>query len=181
MTITITLEENDFLIHQLFLASKSYRIKKKRQKNKIVTPIIYIVIGILLYIRDILPLALAFWVLGILWFFIYPIWERRHYLKHYEGFIKDNYKTRIGKISTLEINDDYLFAKDDGSEGKVLTSEIEEICEIPNYLFIRLKGSVSFILPKNKISDFEKVISRLKELAIHLKINYNIDDKWEWK
>ena len=62
-----------------------------------------------------------------------------------------------------------------------MTTEIEEICEIPTTIFFRLKGGQSFILPKDKITDLENVKSRIKELADYLKIKYNTDEKWEWK
>ena len=68
-----------------------------------------------------------------------------------------------------------------GSESKVLTTELEEICEIPTTIFVRLKGGQSFILPKDKITDLDNVKARLKELAKHLKIKYDTDENWKWK
>jgi ABC-type multidrug transport system fused ATPase/permease subunit len=181
MTIEYKINENDFLTHQLFVASKSDRIKKKRQRSKVILPLIYVALGLLFLFKDKVSLSIIFFIIGLLWFFIYPIYERRHYVKHYKGFIKENYKDRLGRTANLEFNNEYILAKDNGSESKVLTTELEEICEIPTTIFIRLKGGQSFILPKDKITDFDKVKTRLKELADHLKIKYNTDEKWEWK
>ncbi|MCC5936232.1 MAG: YcxB family protein [Lunatimonas sp.] len=181
MTIDYKIDENDFLTHQLFVASKSDRIKKKRQRNKVILPLIYIAFGLLFLYQDKVLLAIIFFIIGLLWFLIYPIWERRHYIKHYKGFIKENYKDRLGRTATLEFNNEYILAKDNGSQSKVLTTELEEICEIPSTIFVRLKGGQSFILPKDKITDFDKVKAKLKELADHLKIKYDTDEKWEWK
>jgi len=181
MTIDYKINENDFLTHQLFLASKSDRIRKKRQRNKIVLPLIYIAFGLLFLFQDKVSLTIIFFIIGLLWFLIYPLWERRHYIKHYKGFIKENYNDRLGRIATLEFSNDYILAKDNGSESKVLTTELEEICEIPTTIFVRLKGGQSFILPKDKISEFDNLKARLKELANHLKIKYDTDEKWEWK
>ena len=97
------------------------------------------------------------------------------------GFIKENYKDRLGRTATLEFNNDFILAKDNGSESKVLTTELEEICEIPTTIFVRLKGGQSFILPKDKIENFDNVKARLRELATYLKIKYETDEKWEWK
>lgn len=181
MTIDYKIDENDFLTHQLFVASKSDRIKKKRQRGKVILPLIYFSFGILFYLQDEDTLAIIFFTIGLLWFFIYPIWERRRYINHYTAFVKENYKDRFERTVTLEFNNEYILAKDNGSESKVLTTQLEEICEIPTTIFIRLKGGQSFILPKDKITDFDKVKARLKELAEHLKIKYNTDEKWEWK
>ena len=117
----------------------------------------------------------------MLWFFVYPIWERRHYIKHYKGFIKENYKDKLGITATVEFENDYILAKDSGSESKILTTEIEEINEIPTTVFVRLKGGQSLILPKDKIANFDSLKGRLKEIANHLKIEYIIDEKWEWR
>lgn len=181
MTIAYKIDENDFLTHQLFLASKSNRIRKKRQRNKIVLPLIYVSFGFLFLFQDKVSLAIIFFLIGLLWFLIYPLWERRYYIKHYKGFIKENYNDRVGRIATLEFSNDYILAKDNGSESKVLTTQLEDIYEIPTTIFIRLKGGQSFILPKDKISEFDNLKARLKELASHLKINYDTDEKWEWK
>ena len=82
---------------------------------------------------------------------------------------------------TLEFSNDYILARDNGSESKVFTTELEEINEIPTAVFVRSKGGQWLILPKDKIDNIECVITRLKELANYLKIEYVIDEKWQWK
>lgn len=181
MTINYKINEKDFLAHQLFLASKSDRIKKKRLRSKIMMPLIYIAFGLLLLLQDNVSLTIMFFIIALLWFVVYPLWEKQHYINHYKSFIKENYKDRLGRVATLEFTNDYILARDNGSESKVLTTEIEEICEISSTIFIRLKGGQSFILPKDEINDIDKVKARLKELAEHLKIKYDQDEKWEWK
>ncbi len=181
MTIDYKIDENDFLTHQLFVASKSDRIKKKRKRTKVILPLIYFAFGLLFLYEDKFSLTITFFIIGLLWFFIYPLWERQHYINHYKGFIKENYKDRLGKSATLQLNDDFIIARDNGSESKVLTKELEEINEIPLTIFVRLKGGQSFILPKDKIANIDNVKTRLKELATFLKINYDLDEQWKWK
>src|SRR5690606_36275250 len=129
--------ENDFLTHQLFLASKSERITRKRQRNKIIWPLIYSGFGLVFLFQDRISFSIIFFIIGPLWFFIYPLWERRLYIKHYQGFIKENYKGRLGRTATLEFTDDYILARDNGSESKVLVTELEDVCEIPTTIFVR--------------------------------------------
>lgn len=181
MTINYTTDENDFLTHQLFIASKSDRIKKKRQRSKIAGPLIYIAFGLLFLFQEKVQLAIVFFIIALLWFIFYPLWERQHYVNHYKSFIRENYKDRLGRIVTLEFSNEYILARDNGSESKVLTTEIVEICEIPTTIFVRLKGGQSFILPKDKITDLDNLKAKLKELANHLEIIYELDEKWKWK
>lgn len=87
----------------------------------------------------------------------------------------------MGKPVTLDFNNDFILAKDSGSESKILTTELEKIAIIPSRIFIRLKDGQSLIFSKDKITGIDNVTHKLKELADYLKIKYDIDEKWEWK
>ena len=75
-------------------------------------------------------MAAFFFLFGVLWFFIYSLWEKKYYRKHYQNFIDEHYKNRVGKMATVTFSNDFILAQDDGSESKVHTTEIEEIIEI---------------------------------------------------
>lgn len=152
MTIDYQIDENDFLTHQLFVASKSSRIRKKRQRNKIIFALIYTVFGLLSFLQDKVSLAIFFFIIGLLWFFLYPLCEMRLYVRHYKSFINEKFKDRQGRIVTLEFANDYIIARDCGSESKVMTTEFEEIYEIPTIILVRLRGGQSLIVPKHKIT-----------------------------
>lgn len=182
MTIEYNIDENDFLTHQLYIASTSERIIKKRHRNRVIVPLVYFLLGFLLFLlKDQLGLLITFFIIAIVWYVVYPIWERRQYIRHYKGFIRENCKDRFGRTATLEFTNDFILAKDNGSESKVLTIELEEIIEIPTMFLLKLKGGQSFILPKDKISNTDILTTRLKELATHLSIRYKFDDNWKWK
>ena len=181
MKIDYKFDENDFLTYQLFVVSKSEFIKRKRKKNNLILSLIFVVFGLLFLIQNKVPLTISFLIIGILWYFIYPLWEKRYYIKYYKGFINENYKDRFGRTATIEFTNDYILGIENGSESKIMTTEIEVINEIPTFIFIMLKGGHSLILAKNKIADSESLKVRLKELANHLQIKYDTDDKWEWE
>jgi hypothetical protein len=181
MTIEYKIDETDYLTQQLFLASKSERIKKKRQRNKVLLPLVSFIFGLLFFFIKKNAMTVQLFIIGILWFFVYPHWERRLYVNHYKKFIKENYKDRLGKAGTLEIENEFIFAKEDGMESKVLTTELDVIIEIPTTIYLMLKNGQSFIIPKDKISNINVLTARLKELAEDLKIKYDIDENWVWK
>ena len=181
MQITYQVGKEDYLEHQLFIASISDRIKKKRLRAKILWPSLYIIFGLLFARDENMLFAVVFISIAALWFFLYPIWEKHHFKKHYQAFINETYKDTFHKIISAEITDNFILTSDDGSESKISTGEIEEINEIPSNIFIRFKGGQSLILPKNKISDIESVKNRLKNLALSLNIKYVVDNQWKWK
>lgn len=180
MIIQYPLDENDFLTHQLYIASKSERIKKKRKRSRLIVPVAYAVMAMLFYYQGKVELMLLFLIIALCWYTIYPSWERKKYERHYLQFISENYKIRIGRMATLSINNDCFMTKDNGGESKILTSETEEIVEIPSLILVRLKSGQSLIIPKNKIDNADEVRITLKELAGILKINYIVEDSWKW-
>lgn len=181
MNIQFSIGENDFLAHQLYVASQSDSIRKKRLRSRLLVPLLYLGFGALLLADQKAFPSMLFLVFAILWYFLYPFWEKQRYVKHYRNFIRENYKDRLGKTASLDFSHTQLHARDNGSESTVQCSEIEEIVEIPSNIFIRLKGGQSIILPKDGITGLDHVIDGLKELAQHLKIRYQVDLNWKWK
>jgi hypothetical protein len=181
MKITYTLEESDYLTYQLFVASKSERIAKKRRKSQVLVPFLYVLLGLFMGYQGNMALGITFGVLAVLWFFLYPVWEKNVYIKHYKNFIREHHRGNYGRAVSLEITDTFLLAKDGGNEGKVLTEEIDEINEIESLIFIRLKGGQSFILPKLKITEIQSVREYLQGLAKQLQISYSTALDWRWK
>jgi hypothetical protein len=52
MTFELKIDENDYLTYQLFVASKSESIKKKRNRNKIIMPILYLALGAFVFYQN---------------------------------------------------------------------------------------------------------------------------------
>ena len=181
MTIRYSIDENDFLIHQLYTASKSKRIKNKRLRSQFVVPIIYILFGLYGYMTDRPVLMAIFIAFAVLWLLLYPFWERKRYVNHYKNFIKENYKNRFDKIGTITFSDEFIITKEEENESKISTKEIEKITELKPLVLVKLKDGQSLILSKDKIGEIDKLIDNLKELAIKLRIDYNIEENWEWR
>src|SRR5690349_19467441 len=130
MIIEYLLNESDFITNQLYLASQSERIKKKRQRGRTFFPLIYIAFAVLFFFGERFLIVGVVMVVAILWYCLYPLWERNYYYKHYRDFVKENYQERMNKFVTLEINDDFISGKDEGSESKLSTKEVTNIHEI---------------------------------------------------
>lgn len=182
MTLTYTLTETDFLTNQLYLASISERIKRKRKRARVMTPLIYLAFGVVLFVFTKSVIMGSVFISGaVLWFFIYPGWEKGHYFRHYQGFVRENHKARINIPVVVEINDDFIFARDEGSEGKINSSELEEIVALPAMFLIRMKTGQSIMLPKQGAWQSDSLVARLKALAGHLNIRYHDLPDWQWK
>ncbi len=181
MIIEYSFDEDDFLTYQLFTASKSAVLLKRRKRNKILIPVIYLFLALILLIFNNEILSILFAVVGVLWFFIFPLWEKSLYKRYYRKHIRENYHQRLGRKCTIEFEEDQIIAKDSGTESRIQNSEIEKIYEIPQAIYIKLKSGPSFVLPKEKTQNLQNVKNYLQELSKQLEIAYLHEENWKWK
>ncbi|TGD56557.1 hypothetical protein [Flavobacterium humi] len=181
MILHFSNDEKDYLTYQLYISSKSPQIKKRRWKNRNLIPIFYLAMAVYFLLTEHYVAAGFFIFFAVIWYFIYPIREKKRYIKYYEAFNKEYFSERFGRPISLEITDDTLITADGSSETKVATTEIEAINEISPLMFIKLKTGSSYIVPKAKIENVDAARTRLMVLASHLGIPYNREEDWQWK
>ena len=179
----MTLDENDYLTHQLYTASKTPRIKKARIKGWILTTVAFLALTYLFFENNNGFLALYFLILSVLSLTLYPFYSRWRYKKHYQKYIADTYKNRFGEECTLEITEDIIFTKDRTGELKINTSEIEVINEIRDFYFVKLKTGGSLIISKVKTEpdELETIKKGLNDLVEKKRIKHNVELDWNWR
>ena len=181
MRIDYTLSRNDFIKFQLFTASNSETIKKSRRRSRTRIPIIYFILGLILFISGSIVLGLVFIGIGIAWYFLYPVYLKRRYVRHFERHADEHLKNRFGKQVTLNFGDEFIDTTDYIGESKLRTSEITEINEISNYFFIKFSSGESLIIPKPVIQQNNEFTQWLLDQVEKLKINHNTDLNWKWR
>lgn len=181
MIIEYKIDEQDFLTYQLWNASRSEAIQRKRQRTKYLFLAFYIGLGLYSLYDGKTVFGSILLIVASIWFYVYPIWERSNYSKHFKKIIDRKYKNKLGRVASLEIQDKYFIIIDDGSESRIATTEITEMYETGSTVYVSLQNGVTFIFPKLKIKNIDALIARLKELALNLGIIYRIDLEWEWK
>ena len=142
---------------------------------------IYFALGMFEFYLKHLIIGVVVFSIGILWYLLYPIWERGYYKRHFEGFIKEKYKGAKHGPVTIQFENDFLIIKDTGSESKVVLAVIEEMSEIDTLLFIKLRGGQSLVIPKYKLENIDTVTGYLRELAKKLGVNYTLETEWKWE
>ena len=86
MTFTYILTENDFLQNQLFVASKSKRVKKQRIKSWITVSLVFLVLSFLFYESGNTIMTYYFLGLGILAVCLYPFYLKWFYKRYYKKY-----------------------------------------------------------------------------------------------
>jgi len=179
----MTLDKNDYLTYQLYTASKTPRIRKARIKGWVLTTVTFLCLTYLFFENDNEFLGYYFLVVSLLSLALYPFYSRWRYKMHYKKYIKDTYKNRFGEECALEISNDVIVTRDKTGEAKINTTEIEEINEIKDFYFVRVKTGVSLIISKVKtdVNDLEVIETRLRELADKKGIKWNVELDWKWR
>src|SRR5690606_11880641 len=106
MILKYSIGADDFLNFQLFTASESPVVKRRRLKSKLAFAILYIAFGLFFVVDSRWIYASTFFVLAIAWFLFYPLREKRMYERNYKKFILENYRNRFDKEATMEITND---------------------------------------------------------------------------
>lgn len=181
MDLSFRLKEEDYLQFQLYIASKSKRIQKKRKKSWILVSLSMFVLSALFYVSENPFLFKYFIAFGIITIIFYPFHTRREYKKHYENFIKENYGSRLKITSDIVLQDDRIAAKDENIEAPIMISEMEKIIEISTHIFIQLKHGITIIFPLNQIDDIESLKHILQQWSNAPHITYVIEKNWKWK
>lgn len=177
MTLEYKIDEQDFLDFQLFTASKSDRINKKKRNGWILLTIGSIVVALYFYLNENVAMTIYFGLVAIACGLFYPKYFKWKYKKHYKPYIKENYSKRFGQIEALEINNDYIFSKDKTGEGKINISEIERVDETDNHFFLKISTGLSLIIPKKELENVDELRENFKEI----RLTVNNETNWTWK
>lgn len=180
MTVSYTINESDYLTHQLYNASRSERIKKKRQRSRIFVLVIYLILAAFFYYKNKLGLTVTFGVLAVGMYFYYPVIERRRYRKHYEAFIREHFKEGVDRNVTLELTQDYLLGTEGDNESKIKTKEIKRIAELQEVFLLQLTQGQTLIVPKRDIANIDALRHMLQDIAAHVKAPYLEELHWKW-
>lgn len=178
MKIDIQITNDDYLVHQLYTASNSLSVKKKRRISKWVSPAIFLIIGGVLTYQDGDFVALIlFGSLAVIWFAFYPKYERYRYKRHYKNYIKELHGKDVIMNASIVFDEGYIFVKDEVSEGKVKISEVNYVANLPKHYIVRVSNKQALVIPKicvQSTNDFEQFFT-----SMQIEVKDELD--WKWK
>jgi hypothetical protein len=175
----ITLDKDDYLRFQLYMASKSKKIKKGRMQVWILTTLTFLSISFIFIANGDRIFPYVFLLISAINVIFYPIWDRRRYKKQYERLVAENIKNKLALYCEISIDSEKLTLKDERGVGEISLSEIESIIEIKEDLFIKVKNGNMLIISK-QITDYENFIQELKNASGNSDIPWIDELNWKW-
>jgi hypothetical protein len=182
MTIEYSLTEQDYVTYQLYVASQSSLIKKRRMQTRIVVMLLYLGLGTFIVVQGRPPLGMLFFVFGVLWFFFYPMRDARRYEKHYRKSIREKLLGEEETVYRAQLQGDILYVKEDGVESSIELHKFSECVELPTVVLMRLKGGgESVVIPLKDASMAEEARKLARTVAAQADIPYTVRTDWRWK
>ena len=172
----LKLDEADYLAYQLYTASKSPLVAKKKRNGWILSPLIFLLLATLFYSSKNYALVVYFFVSAVLTAILFPHYFKWRYKRHYKKHIKTHYQKRFGQEAELNFTSNGVFYKDETGEGKINLSEIKQANETATHFFVELKIGNSLLIPKRELTSIEEFQAELAALKIDI-INEN---DWKW-
>lgn len=181
MKIQLSLDKNDYLEHQLYTVSKNKRICNKKRNTWLLLTASFTVLAFFNYNKEDQLLFYYLLALAIITLLFFPLYQRKQYITHYTKHIEENYFNRFGQESTLSFEKEYIASNDTNFETKMNYVAFEELNEIKDYYFIKLKTGGSLIIPKNKLNNSEVFHKEINVIADTFNWKKNVELDWKWK
>ena len=179
MTLTFLLNENDFLQCRLFIASKSEKIKKQRNKSWIIWTLAYLSLSLMFYQSGNIILTYYFLCFSVLYFIFYPTYYKWKYKRSHQKLIKETHQNKINQIINIKFTDEFIETSSTAGESKINLKEIENIVETMSYFYLKLKTNSSYlIIPKSKIN-VDDVREELLKFSNKMTIVFTPDLNWK--
>jgi Ca2+/Na+ antiporter len=181
MTIAFTLSETDLLTHQLFAASKSKGVQKRRAKGKLFLLLIYMAVGLFIWDRNGVVTGGIFFLVCLPLYLLYIYMECKQYVTHFKTYVSEVYTNRGMTTTTIAIDERIITMKDGDNESTVPLSEVEVIYEIGSLYSLGLSTGQSIVIPKSNVTPAENLAPYFREVAGRFGIPYEQELSWRWK
>lgn len=171
-----TLQEQDYLDFQLFIASKSERISNKRRNGWIWLTIGSSILAAIFYLIEKLPMTIYFGLAAVLILLFFPRYFKWRYKSHYKKHIREHYKKKFNEFITIEIYPDFILTKDKIGESKIISDQIEIVHETLKNFFVKVSTGDSFIIAKDGDRSSQLLRDKFNEMGIPL----SNEQDWKW-
>ncbi|MGV3612496.1 MAG: hypothetical protein ACO1N0_16175 [Fluviicola sp.] len=180
MTYTFSLDKNDYLTHQLFLASVTLHAKEQIKNSRIIWTVTYLMLSFCFYSEKKPLLSIFFLIAAIAWVIFYPAYAKKRHQKHFEKHVNTMFQDKFDDNCSISIEDQLIHSKDEHYEMKVSLAEVKHIYETSDYFYALLKSGLTFIFPRQKIENVNALEDQLRDIAAKNQISFTEMTDWKW-
>ena len=172
MEINYNITEEAYLEFNLYHAKNSETLKKSVTIQRVLVPIIYLLLSVFLsYVLDmpILFLFIPFLIAGVLWAVFYPAYFHRHIRRNAQKLIREGKNEGIlGKHTMIFTEEGFREISPTGEQTSSWAG-IENVGEDASHFYLYNSGMSAYIVPKKDLHDIDGVRNLLHS-KIKLKV-----------
>lgn len=181
MKINYRLTTDDYLKYQLYKASFSKQMLKRKNLNRIVWAVLFLAVAIFFAIDKSWTKFGIFFVLSLLWYALHPFVSRGLIKRSFRKEIKEKFSENFEKPLSVEDKADGLHLVAMQREMIVKYSSIVEIVDVGSHYFVIFDTGSVAIFPvgrevgRNIWNDFVSQLVKKSGKPVYDKAD------WEWK
>ena len=179
MKLSFTLQEKDYLLHQLYYFKTKESTKKDSRKAWFVAFLgIFLIVLLIYLLGDTATLYFSI-ALSIPLLILFPFYHKYRLKKINHRTVKEVHKTKFNKKIELFFDENHVLISSPTSESKLSYKVLEKIVEISNYYFIIFSSGMHLIIPKDQVNT-DNVDEKLKQLTIRGNAEFSRELDWKW-
>lgn len=182
MQISYQIKEEDYLVHQLYKASKDKKLRRKRISTWILITLLYAALGYTCYfhLRQ-YDLGMGFGILAVFWLATYIFYAKWSYKRKLAKHIRQHLKSQMDQKVILQRTPSNLSIEDQkNNKSNIPYSSIKEMIELPSHFLITTQKGSALMIPKIQFSDRRKLLIFLGYLVKDHQVNFKKELDWKW-
>ena len=172
--------KEDFLVHDLFLASQSNFGKKSRKRLRYFLFIFLSLFAGLMFYWQLYYQGIFYLLFAVCCFVFFPVLQYKRHRRYFSNFAEDKYSELFGEVVEMGLDEAYIYLKVLSSESKISFHDIKEIMEIEDYFIIRLKLGRTILIPKKQLKNFAEIKAFVLLKTNELGVPFREDLNWKW-
>lgn len=184
MELKYRLRENDYLLQQVYMVSKSRHNKKQNKLGLQIITLFLLMIAFSLYANEIIFLSGVFGAIAVICIALL-LFDKKMSLKQDERKFKKYAFSKFQKNKDLIIN--LIFNEDSIQISTVINdvqfnfSGFKNVSETKDYFFVNLKTNDNIIIPKIAIENIEGFKCKLQTITKKMEIDFLSELDWDGK
>ncbi|WP_422122376.1 YcxB family protein [Planococcus sp. X10-3] len=160
MELNYKLTEEDYIDFNLFHAKNSKAVKKQVTIQRILVPVIYLVLAVLVSVVLDMPFLIIFipvLIVNILWIIFYPSYFYRLIKRNATKMMREGKNEGVLGAHKMIFTEDGLREISPKGEMSISWSGIESFGEDPSGFYLYNSGLSALIIPKKELGNSEAV------------------------
>ena len=135
----------------MYSSGESEYQKKKRMRGRFLVSVIWGLIALYFLLSQEHKTGAVLLFASLFWFFFYPAYSKWIHIRHFRNHIRENYQGKLGVEATLKLEEEGVYSSGEDGVGRLKYSGIDALVELESLYLLRLKQSMTLLLPKKRI------------------------------